>query len=251
MNATLAFISFIFMTFSVYLLNDLVDRKVDRLHYAKKNRPFAANQLSLRFGILMIFIFLSLSYFVALRLSASFQVILSSYFCMTMLYSALLKKFILIDIFTLSTLYTLRIIAGVAAIHGPYNVWLIIFSLFFFLSLAYLKRYVELSAMNAIGQTHVPGRGYHIDDRYILAILGIENAFIAAFVSARYIMINVIIAPYSYPWFLCLFLLLYWITNLWRIATRGNMPDDPVLFLFKDVSSFVILTMIILILWFS
>ena len=55
-----------------------------------------------------------------------------------------LKKFIFVDLLTLSTLYTLRIVAGGFITNISVSIWLLSFSVFFFISLASVKRQIEL-----------------------------------------------------------------------------------------------------------
>jgi hypothetical protein len=69
---------------------------------------------------------------------------MATYFGLTLAYSMRLKAAMIADVLTLACLYTIRIIAGAAAIAVPVSSWLLLFSVFFFLSLGYLKRYVEL-----------------------------------------------------------------------------------------------------------
>ena len=47
----------------------------------------------------------------------------------------------------LAMLYTVRVVAGGAALAISLSSWLLAFSMFVFISLAYLKRYIEISAL--------------------------------------------------------------------------------------------------------
>src|SRR3954452_12679563 len=60
--------------------------------------------------------------------------------------SFFLKRKMLIDVLTLAALYTVRVIGGAVAVDVPASKWLLAFCLCIFMSLALIKRYVELAA---------------------------------------------------------------------------------------------------------
>ena len=143
--ALMAFVLFSLTASSVYLLNDLVDVQDDRHHQSKRNRPFASGALSLISGwalwpgLLIVAAALSIAFMPVL-----FSVSLCIYFMLTVAYSLFLKQVAVVDVMTLAALYTMRIIAGAAAIAVAVSFWLLLFSMFIFLSLALIKRYSEL-----------------------------------------------------------------------------------------------------------
>lgn len=150
---------------------------------------------------------------------------------------------IMLDVLILAVLYTLRIIAGGVAISVPLSFWLLAFSLLIFLSLALLKRFIELkiaSINNKSGE--VSGRGYMQADLAVIANCGVASGYLSVLVLAFYVQSPVTKIFYHYPeiiWLACP-LLLYWISRLWIIAHRGEMDDDPVLFALKDKVSWVV-----------
>src|SRR5206468_9794087 len=87
-------------------------------------------------------------------------VVLATYVAATSLYSAVLKRVPVADVFMLTGLYLLRIVAGSVATGTTLSSWLMAFALFFFLSLAFVKRYVELMTIKG----PMPGRDYSADD---------------------------------------------------------------------------------------
>ena len=91
------------------------------------------------------------------------------YYALTTAYSLYLKRRIVADICVLAGLYTLRIVAGGAATGIPLSVWLLAFSIFFFLSLAAVKRQAELVDNAKQGKLEASGRGYHVDDLPIIS----------------------------------------------------------------------------------
>jgi len=239
----IAFLSFCFCASSVYLLNDMLDLDADRRHARKRNRPFASGELSLVFGIILMFILLAASASLAIMLSPSFQLVLAFYVAATLAYSFRLKRVMLIDVFALAALYTTRIVAGGAAGEIPLSDWLIMFSVMIFLSLAMVKRYAELDAMQRDGKTSAAGRGYLTEDMSIVRSFGTAAGYVAVLVLALYMNSTDVRVLYRHPHALWILfgLLLYWISRVWMFAFRGQMHDDPIVFAIKNrLSLFVI-----------
>jgi 4-hydroxybenzoate polyprenyltransferase/phosphoserine phosphatase len=241
-RAITAFFAFSFCSSSVYMLNDMLDLEADRQHFRKRQRPFASGDLSLGVGLTLVPILLLGASAIAFSLPEMFWLILAGYFLLTLVYSFGLKRVVLLDSIALAGLYTTRIVAGAAAIQVPLSFWLLLFSVFIFLSLALVKRYAELEAMQRQGVLKAIGRGYHVDDLPILLSLGIASGYLCVLVLALYINSPAVEPLYRHPqviWFLCV-LLLYWISRVWLKAHRGEMHDDPLVFALKDQTSLII-----------
>lgn len=236
-QALLAFLSFSLCASGVYFVNDLLDLQADRAHPRKRRRPFAKGDLSALVGVFGAILLFSLSLGVALLgLPAMFLWALLAYFVVTNLYSFWLKKRSSVDVLTLAALYTLRIIAGAAAIAVTPSFWILAFSMFLFLSLAYLKRYSELSALPPDKRGDVSGRGYSATDREGTFILGSVAGMLSVLVIALYINSPDVVELYQTPillWGLCP-ALLFWINRIWVGAGRGKIDEDPVVFAIKD-----------------
>jgi hypothetical protein len=114
--------------------------------------------------------------------------------------------------------------------------------MFIFLSLAMVKRYVELLALQSSGKVKASGRGYDVDDIPLIQSLGASSGYLAVLVLALYVDSTASMKLYEHPhylWMLCP-LLLYWISRTWAIAHRGVMHDDPVVFAVMDRTSRII-----------
>ncbi|SAL83018.1 Decaprenyl-phosphate phosphoribosyltransferase [Caballeronia choica] len=246
----IAFLSFCFCASSVYLLNDMLDLDADRRHARKRNRPFASGQLSLLFGIGLMFILLMASASLALMLSPAFQLVLAFYVIATLAYSFRLKRIMLIDVFALAALYTVRIVAGGAAGGIVLSDWLIMFSVMIFLSLAMVKRYTELDAMqrDGNGKGSAAGRGYLTEDMSIVRSFGTAAGYVAVLVLALYMNSSDVRILYRHPQTLWILfgLLLYWISRVWMFAFRGQMHDDPIVFAIKNRASLSIIALCVL-----
>ncbi len=242
LQACLAFLAFGFTASAVYVINDLVDLKEDRAHPRKRLRPFASGAVPLPHGLLMAPALLAVSAFICLALPLPFAGVLATYFAVTLAYSFFFKRTMLFDVLVLAGLYTLRIIAGSAALAIPRSFWLLAFSVFLFFSLALVKRYVELADMGAGADTKDRGRGYRAADLETLSQFGISSGMMAVLVLALYIDSPTVKDLYGHPemiWLLCP-LMLYLICRVWILARRGEMHEDPIMFAIRDWRSQVI-----------
>lgn len=235
-NCLIAFLAFGFCASSVYLLNDLLDLGSDRKHPRKRLRPFASGQADLLTGLVLIPLLLLVSFALALALPPLFGIVLAGYFATTVVYSVWAKRRAIFDVMFLAGLYTVRILAGSAAISIAPSFWLLAFSMFIFLSLALVKRYGELIGLSGTGARHASGRGYLTADLPILQSMGAASGYMAVLVLALYINSPDIAKLYRHPtlmWLSCP-LLLFWISRVWLKAQRGEMHDDPIVFAVTD-----------------
>lgn len=237
LSALLAFASFCLVASSVYVLNDLLDLAADRAHPRKRNRPFASGTISLAHGTLMAPTLLFAGFLFALAVGRlEFLGIMAAYYVLTTAYSLSLKRRLVVDICTLAGLYTIRILSGGVATGLPLSVWLLTFSIFFFLSLAAIKRQAELVDGIDSGRTQLSGRAYRADDLPVISMMAIAAGYVAVLVMALYINTPAIQSLYSRPeilWGVCP-VLLYWISRMVMIAHRSRMDDDPIVFAVRD-----------------
>lgn len=241
-NVLLAFISFSLGASSMYVLNDLIDRQSDQHHPHNRRRPIASGQVSPGRATALLLACLLLSVLIAVLLPVQFIASLLLYFVLTIAYSVRLKRMLMLDVLTLAFMYTLRLLAGGAAVGIALSPWLLAFSMFLFLSLAFAKRFGELGTAGERGHTIARGRAYLVDDLVLIRTLGPTSGYMAVLVFALYI--NSPDAQLQYPrvsalWAICP-LLLYWITRLWFIAQRGHMHYDPIIFALRDRASYAV-----------
>ncbi|NDV86888.1 UbiA family prenyltransferase [Aurantimonas aggregata] len=232
----LAFVSFSAAASAVYILNDLLDLTADRRHKTKRRRPFASGRISIPTGLKLAGGLLALSVGVAAILPIEFAVVLAAYIVTTTAYSFFLKRMLLIDVLTLAGLYTTRIIAGSEAAGAESSFWLLAFSVFFFLSLALVKRFTELQDFGIGAHRSKTGRGYVDADLETLSQAGMSSGFAAVLVLALYIDSPAIREHFAVPylvWPLCP-LVLYIIVRIWILARRNEMHEDPVVFIMQD-----------------
>jgi 4-hydroxybenzoate polyprenyltransferase len=235
----MAFLSFSLAASASYLVNDLWDLDNDRAHPRKRLRPFASGTLPIVRGLAVAAVALIAALALALAVSLGFLLMLLLYLALTSAYSWWLKEEVLIDVLTLSLLYTLRILAGSVAISVTTSSWLLAFSVFLFLSLALVKRCAELVMMQQSGAAATPGRDYRVGDLVVLWPLGIGAALCAVVVFGLFISAPETQARYATPQLLWLVAigLVYWLAQMWIRTSRGEMHDDPVIYVIKDAAS--------------
>ncbi len=254
-GAVVAFLSFGLCASATYIINDLLDIEADRVHPRKRRRPFASGDLSAIHGIAVVGLF----FLCALALALTVPVVVNAltpasrllhpyaflgwllfYTATTLAYSLRLKRAILIDVIVLSGLYTIRILAGSAATGVEVSTWLAGFSIFFFLSLAFVKRFAELESLLSRGGVSPKGRGYHVEDIEQLRSFGSASAYASVVVFTLYIS-NLSNAKELYHHSTRLWLLvpvmLLWLSRLWLLASRGQLNEDPVVYAITDKRS--------------
>lgn len=247
----MAFVSFSLCASSVYLLNDLTDLNSDRLHPGKRSRPFAAGTLPLATGLAAIPALLLSAFIIALFLPLSFLGVLLLYWLLTTAYSLVLKRLFLVDVLVLAALYTLRIIAGAAAVSVPATHWLIAFALCLFLGLAIVKRVTELVNRGDESAAALAGRAYQWKHLELLTTMGISACSLAVLVFILYINDPATRALYGTPfilWLVCP-LLIYLLWRIWTFARSGRLHDDPLIFAISDHLSQAIVVLCGVLIW--
>ena len=240
--AVAAFFCFSFTASATYIINDLLDLESDRVHLHKRKRAFAAGNLSVATGLGISFALAAAALITAAYLPRKFLVYLLLYFVTTLAYSLSLKRIVLVDVVVLSSLYTIRMLAGSEATHDPVSPWLAAFSIFLFLSLAMVKRFSELQNLHSRGATPSNARGYLLSDIEQLRSFGTSSAYASIVIFALYINGRDVVALYHHPTRMWLItpLLILWISRVWLLASRGLLDEDPVVFALSDRMSLLL-----------
>ncbi len=232
----IAFASFSFGASAIYILNDLYDLPADRLHARKRLRPLASGAISIPAGLATSAVMIVASLALGALLPPAFLTMLVLYVVISTSYTFVLKQKLMIDVLCLAALYTHRLLAGGAATGIPLSFWLVTFSMFLFLSLAFVKRYTEIEAMCVEEGGQIPGRGYRAGDLDLIRSIGPASGYVAVLVVCLFLNDQSTLALYHHPrrlWLLCP-VILYWISRVWFLAQRGKMDSDPVVFALRD-----------------
>ncbi|UZD91708.1 UbiA family prenyltransferase [Cognatishimia activa] len=234
-KALLATLIFCLCASAIYIVNDLLDIEADRKHAKKRYRPFAAGDLrpvtGAGFALVLLIVALSISSIVFGALLTSLFVL---YLISTTLYSAWLKHKPIVDVVVLTCLYTLRIFIGGVAIGVALSPWLLNFSLFFFASLAFMKRYTEMRKVEAQGKDMA--RGYLVSDLAAILPMGVATGGLAVLTLTLYLNSAFVAATYGAVQLLWLIapLIMFWVFRAWLKALRDEIDDDPVVFALRD-----------------
>jgi len=244
--AVMAFVSFSLVASAGYLINDLLDLNADRIHPRKRFRPLASGKISILHGIVLSIVLLTAGFYLASRLNHLFWIIVLFYFFTSLSYSVFLKRIVLYDVFVLAVLYSTRVFAGGVATSILLSSWLIAFSTFIFLSLAFVKRYSELFQVDDNDSLEKRGRGYFVEDIHLLQTMGVVSGFLSVVVFSLYLDSPDVSLLYSNPrilWITSL-LFLFWVSRMWMLTVRGKMTDDPIIFTLKDWISYLIFCLV-------
>lgn len=239
LSIVLAFFAMSLLASATYITNDMLDLQSDRENLNKSNRPLASGQISIAAGLQLATVLLVAVVIISLALPLAFNIMLGVYLASTLCYSFFLKRKAIIDVITLASLHTLRVIAGTVAIQAQWSFWLLAFSMFIFFSLAMAKRVAELKNLMKSGRTDTIGRDYHVDDIPVLLSMGVSSGTAAVLVIALYINGEKVQRLYESPFYLWLIcpIMMYWITYVWIKTSRGLMNEDPLVFAVSNRTS--------------
>jgi len=237
------FAAFSLLASALYLVNDVLDLRHDRLHPTKSRRPLASGQLSVATALGAAALLFVAAAALALGRGAHFQLTLVAYLAINLAYTLDLKRRPVLDVIVLATLYATRVVAGATLVDVPLSRWFIAFALFLFFSLALVKRVAELQAVPDGTTGFLQGRSYMRADVPALVALGAACTAASALVYCLYVTGDDVGRLYRHPDLLWagLPLVLYWQARIWLITNRGDMHDDPVVFALRDRVSYVVL----------
>lgn len=232
--ALLTFAAFSAVCSSIYVVNDLFDLASDRAHPNKRRRPLAAGDLQIAPAAFVSAALLAGGFTLAWFAGWAAVAVIGAYVLVNAVYTSWLKRLPVYDVFCLAGLYTLRIVAGAAAVGVPLSAWLAAFSVFAFLSLALLKRAADIDRLAS--DELLPGRGYTGRDAAFVNGFGVGSAIAACLVLALYVASDQVSTLYGDPLWLwgMVAVVLLWLARMWRMAMAGLMDDDPVLFATRD-----------------
>ncbi|MGA9058507.1 MAG: decaprenyl-phosphate phosphoribosyltransferase [Terriglobia bacterium] len=138
---------FCIISSAVYLFNDILDAPEDRKHPLKRLRPLASGKLGVGTASIVAIILAILSLYGAWILDRTFFIIVVAYGVINVLYSWVLKRVVLLDVFVISAGFVLRVISGGVIIHVEISPWLVVCATLLALFLALSKRRHELVAL--------------------------------------------------------------------------------------------------------
>jgi len=172
---TAGFFLFCFVASGIYLFNDIIDLKNDRLHPTKSKRPLASGKLKVSTAAAAATFFSALGVVLAFLLRLEFGILLLGYLVLNIAYSFRIKNLVILDVMTISAGFVLRVLAGALLINVPTSEWLIICTVLLSLFLGFSKRRHELTILEGEADTHRSVL-QHYSPYYLDQIIGIVTA---------------------------------------------------------------------------
>jgi 4-hydroxybenzoate polyprenyltransferase len=236
-NCLLGFLALGILASSTYLLNDVLDLQSDRRHWSKRDRALARGDLPVPVAIAVGGVGVLVSFTLAATVNSHATFVLVVYAASTAAYSLGLKRVPVLDVFMLAFLFTLRLIYGVYLAEVAASPWLLVFSMFLFMSLSLAKRQTEIRRSAALGNDNIHGRGYVAGDLMFVFGLGIAAAAGAVLIMVLYLIHDAFGAGfYRSPvllWSMPAIMFL-WLGRVWLLVGRNALDDDPLWFAVRD-----------------
>jgi len=219
---------------SIYIVNDLLDLEADRQHVKKRYRPFAAGNVPIAVGMAAFAVLAFVALAVATLLGAGFLFTILVYMGLSLAYSLQMKRMRWVDIAALTSLYTLRVVAGAAATGVEASLYMMVFIFPVFITLGCVKRMTELAL--AESDARLPGRGYgraDMGDLVNVSGLGMVFALLIFFLYTRSDQAELL---YPTQWLLWVAMLpmTAWLLRMIRLGYHGKQDHDPIVFALKD-----------------
>ncbi|HXS81350.1 MAG TPA: UbiA prenyltransferase family protein, partial [Methylomirabilota bacterium] len=135
MRAVAGFVAFSLLASSVYIVNDLKDVEVDRLHPKKRHRPIASGALSPAVAWTVVPVLLAGVAALSSWLGFGFLLVLAAYLVSNVAYSFGMKHQVIMDVFLIASGFVLRAVAGVellkpVAPETQLSAWLLVCTFF-------------------------------------------------------------------------------------------------------------------------
>lgn len=247
----LGMIAFSFAASSVYIVNDLLDLEADRLHPKKRCRPFAAGDVPISVGMATSLALAAVAFAIGFYLGWAFLTVIILYVALSLSYSLKLKRMRWVDIATLASLYTIRVLAGAAAGGVDASFYMLVFIFPVFIALGCVKRLTELTL--AENDDRLPGRGYGRRDRGDLLNVAVLGSIGALLIFFLYSFSEQATRLYPTQWLLWLALipLAWWLTRMVRLGYLGKQDYDPIVFAMTDKRGLGILMILLSLLFYS
>jgi 4-hydroxybenzoate polyprenyltransferase len=247
-----AFACFCLAASGIYVANDVLDVAADRSHPRKRFRPIASGELSIAAARVLSAVCITSALAMGLLvLSPGFAAMVLLYVAGAAAYSLRFKREPVVDVFVLTGLYIVRVLAGGVATDIVVSTWLLAFAMFLFLSLAFLKRHAEILALAPDQQVTSRRRGYLAGDVSWLGSMGSTSGYLAVLVLALYLNSDDVTSLYRKPTVLFLIcpLLLFWTGWMWLQAHRGQIHEDPIVASARDPASYIVAALVAVVLY--
>ena len=228
----IVFMSFCWISSSVYILNDIIDIEKDKIHPIKCNRPITSGRLSKPLAVAILVILFCASVFMAKLVNLLCVLMVILYFILNVFYSLYFKKIVIVDVACIAFGFIFRIIAGCFAINVIPSAFVILMTFFASMFFSFTKRKMELKLVGESGcRESIKGFNIPAINQFILV-----NAILSIAFYFTYTMDEVTIhragTEFLYittiPFTLLVFRFLY-------LINFSDGEDDPIIFM-KDTT---------------
>lgn len=182
-NSLIAFVAFCLCASAIYIINDIIDAPLDRIHPSKSKRPIASGKVKPRVALLFALVFLVVGIFILVCLLPKVILPVVIYVLINLLYSFKLKHIPILDIFIIASGFVIRLFVGALAINTPLSEWIIVMTFLLALFLALAKRRDDVILYEASGE-----KMRKVIDGYNRQFLDISMAISASIVMIAYIL---------------------------------------------------------------
>ncbi|MBA7549728.1 Decaprenyl-phosphate phosphoribosyltransferase [subsurface metagenome] len=247
-----ALISFCLLSSAAYLINDVADRKSDKMHPVKRNRPIASGRVSPGVAavsaIVLIIVALVLAAWVTwvnygpdvMFRRAGLLVWAFAYLVLNLLYSMRLKSVVILDVIIVALGFVIRAVAGAAAITVPISPWLVVCTFTICLFIALCKRRSEIQDLHPeeFRVTRKTNRAYDLP--FIEYMLGVSGSM-AILTYSIYTLAPQTVQRIGSPHMIWTIpLVVYGMFRYYLITSRGGQ-GDPVVVLLRDKRMWVVM----------
>ena len=227
-NILTIFFIFCIIASTVYIFNDLIDLKFDKLHPKKNKKPIANNKIKEKTAYQILIILCLISIAIVIKYQ-QFLIIVLSYFILNILYSTIFKKIFLVDIFILSSNYIIRVLAGCIALSVDLSNWMAITVFCGALTLSSIKRKKELLIYGSQARP--------VLEKYTVEILK-NISLISAILAIIFYSLYVIFLNDNF--LLTIPLVIYSVIRYLIRSENKNFLDSPVEEILRDKQNFIL-----------
>jgi 4-hydroxybenzoate polyprenyltransferase len=226
--AGLCFVAFCLISSGIYVLNDIVDVRADRLHPVKKNRPIASGKLNMQVAFMVGLISLLGGLAIAFSIRHTLIIICLGYVALNAAYSFGLKHFAIIDIFCIASGFVFRALAGTVALNVMPSSWFLICTTLGALFLAMEKRKQEIVVLSDESSSHRRA----LTDYSLPLIARFESLVVPSLVTSyAFYTFN---SPHGQYMMATVPIVLYGVMRYQLLSERGTSTATPEEVLFKD-----------------
>jgi decaprenyl-phosphate phosphoribosyltransferase len=220
-----AFVVLCLLASATYLVNDVRDRRQDRLHPRKRTRPVAAGELAPRAALRVALVLALAGLALASAIDPQLAAVGCLYLALTASYSLWWRNIVVLDILAIALGFVLRALAGGVATDIYLSHFFVVVTAFGAIFLVTAKRYAELRAHAAPGPARTTLTRYS-PGRLRITLLGAAATASVAYVAwastrpAHVVWYALSIAPF-----------LFWLARYVTLinAGAGEAPEELIL----------------------